>query len=707
MRPNVLLYFLGFLLLLIISSQEESRSLNYPKPDSGIIVLNTENEGNQNARLEWFDRMHRSAPGVKWEEVEYRNSIQKSRSRKERSLRADCSSQAFVNSQIQAQWQERGSDNQAGSVLDATYLAARDEIWVISDGGSLLKRSRTVNDWKVINQDLRFNRGFLQFIEKENGHRLLAFINHWLHYSDDYGEHWVASDISGDLLDYQGFMGLPVISKGEEPMIAFFSKPTYYSNLKLLVSKDGGQTLELLREMDGWNFSDFKLLNVPPSKQLLLLERTEDNYLEIKEIDFSQSRLKALHTSSTFPAGDGALEAQAFFSEEGIQLYFLSFDGSNSLTQLFSTANLGKDWNLISDLPINPWDFTFHINPDQDLMYIGGVEAYRSLNNGIEWERINYWYDYYSDIENNLHADIMYVDNFKTAEGAPFTLISNHGGISISYDNFETQKNLGLKDLNVSQYYSVRTSRADARMIFAGSQDQGLQVAVDVQEDSILSFEQVISGDYGHLAFTQEGNSLWAAYPGGSIYYVDNIFRPREVSNSFELESPDEFIWIAPLVASPLNTENAVYIAGGNHHGEEGSYLIKLSNIDGTVISEQIEQDFKASSDGGTISAIGMSSTHPNYWYVATSNGRFFSSKNAGEHWEQTAEFTTQGSYLYGQAIAISSSNPEHVFLAGSGYSNPPVFYSEDGGATFVEKIEGLPPTLVYDLAFDDTENLR
>ncbi|MEM6771616.1 MAG: hypothetical protein AAF597_13615, partial [Bacteroidota bacterium] len=53
----------------------------------------------------------------------------------------------------------------------------------------------------------------------------------------------------------------------------------------------------------------------------------------------------------------------------------------------------------------------------------------------------------------------------------------------------------------------------------------------------------------------------------------------------------------------------------------------------------------------GNISAMTFSPLNPERFYVATTEGRFFRSDDAGETWEETLNFLPTGWYLYGQAI--------------------------------------------------------
>ncbi len=71
-----------------------------------------------------------------------------------------------------------------------------------------------------------------------------------------------------------------------------------------------------------------------------------------------------------------------------------------------------------------------------------------------------------------------------------------------------------------------------------------------------------------------------------------------------------------------------------------------------------------------------------------------------GQNFTQTSSFTgPESHYFYGSTILPSPADDQRVYFGGSGYSNPAVYLSTDGGETFSSFDEGLPNTLVYELA--------
>ena len=62
-----------------------------------------------------------------------------------------------------------------------------------------------------------------------------------------------------------------------------------------------------------------------------------------------------------------------------------------------------------------------------------------------------------------------------------------------------------MQDLNTGQFYDVLTDPYDASLIYGGTQDQGFQRTLTGDSPLPSSFQQVISGDYGEMQFTNNG----------------------------------------------------------------------------------------------------------------------------------------------------------------------------------------------------------
>ena len=675
-----------------------------PPPQTGTQIKSDMEEGeNRDLRQKWFRAMHQAAPGVDWQDIEYRTSRERQNrhpmlSRPQRNLGDE---ETLADGALTGKWIERGSKNQAGSVFDVEYDVETNQLYLISAGGSLFTADYYFQYWEVLNDRYRFTPGLLRLIRMPDGNkRMITLIQHRPHFSDDMGLSWEPA-ISYTADGWANVKDAFVTEYEGIPHIFILMKTSYWNNYQLYVSRDYGLSFQSIRTFYTYDGDNLAMTHIKKTADIFLIEQINEQTTRLFTYDPGTGKLALVRTNSPLgfgESGQGNL-AGALTAEKEITL--LSYDGDQ---RLYSSLDTGKTWTFQSTLPISPWEVRLFISEhNPDLLLIGAVECYRSLNRGKGWSLINSWAEYYGDVQRKLHADIMQFDEFIDSEGEPFVTISNHGGLSASYDLTLTNQNIGLYDLNVSQYYSVRTSPKDENFVTAGSQDQGLQRG-KIHGEQTANLEQVISGDYGHNVFTKGGDRFWTVYPGGWVSHYSNP-ELGYLDASWELQSDNETVWIPPMIAGPDPEKDEIIMAGGSIYGGPGSYLIRLEYKNGNIQRLQLPFNFLQASSS-EISAIAISPMDPNRWYVATNSGQFFYSDDGGIQFQQGALEVPGSHYLYGACILPSSVDPDVVYISGSGYSTAPVLKSVDGGKHFSDMSEGMPQTLAFALATNEEESL-
>ena len=152
------------------------------------------------------------------------------------------------------------------------------------------------------------------------------------------------------------------------------------------------------------------------------------------------------------------------------------------------------------------------------------------------------------------------------------------------------------------------------------------------------------------------------------------------------------YLWLPPIMNDP-DQPNIVYIGGGGINSQ--NHMVKVTYGMGGMYAEDLEYSFDSK-----ISAMAYSPISNNNWYVSTEDGHFFYSDDSGVSFTETSNFSgPESHYFYGSSILPSPINSERIYIGGSGYSNPGIYLSQDGGATFESFDQGLPNTLVYGLA--------
>ena len=686
-----------FILLVSISFFQCS---NEKKIDAPPIFSESEETENQDAREEWIESMHRTAEGTSWRKIELQNRLELIKQKKNISSR-DGEVEVLADSLLCGEWFELGSKNQSGSVHVTEYVPETDLIWTIADGGTLYKGKRDGSQWTVVNDDYEFGRPLLKFIPYQGGKRLVASISGIPAYSDDEGENWnLSTGIQIPDERFSGTRNYIVQEIGNDVNILCLSRESRDSIYHLYLSRDFGVTYKDIKNCGTSLTRSLALMSPNHSDRIFLMTKGDDFKATIEEV-FVETETTTVVAQPDLLLGEDERTFLAGY-QEGSELTLLSLDVDNHFQE---SKDLGQTWTDKGQIDARPWSVGFYVCPSNpEMMFFGGFECYRSPLGGQFWTKINDWVDYYDDVYGSLHADIMYFNEFQTSNGTPFQLISNHGGLSISYNYLQTVENIGLEGLNVSQYYDVRTDPTDKNYIYAGSQDQGWQRGRIDQGDGPYDLEQATSGDFGHFVFTNEGDNLWMIYPTGRVRYYEYP-KTQTYGELYEIDSENESVWLPPMVGIPGSSENKVYVAGGSATGGPGSYIIELTYAGFSYTARNLPFDFYDYSEG-EVSAIEVSPLNPNLMYASTTNGFFFYSTDAGQNWELSMIVAPEPHYLYGTSIYASQIDENVVYIAGSGYDNPAIYYSDDMGQTFTAFDEGLPSTLVFELTANNDETM-
>jgi MYXO-CTERM domain-containing protein len=382
---------------------------------------------------------------------------------------------------------------------------------------------------------------------------------------------------------------------------------------------------------------------------------------------------------------DGA--SHRLVGSEAGALWLAVTDGQGQ-SGLFRSADDGQTWRPVGMMPDFWGAFTASRIRD-DLVAWGGLEAWVLEGVDAAVRRVNSWDEYYIDPDRKLHADIMAITTTREGEGERWWL-GTHGGVYRSDDGLQSVRNLSRSGLRVSQYYDTLTSTANPAHVVAGSQDQGWQQTESAAWDSDERFhlDQIMSGDFGQLT-SGDGTHAWVigTYPGATL-----ITRGEVNPELTFLEFPRDGAispWMPAVIADPDDPGSFFFLT--NHvwyyERKEGSWRERVWS----------DQDFQEAT-GEYLSQMVLSPVDPQRTYAVTSLGRIFVSSDKAVTWELGEVDAPAPMWLYGAAVWASRQDVDTAYVGGSGYDNPAVLRTTDGGQTWEPWGQGLPPTLVYAL---------
>lgn len=672
-----------------------------------------ENEGESNAREAWIELIHRAAPGTDWREMDRLAARQLATERRKRRGTGGLRSvETFANGKLMAEWRERGSTNQSGSLRTVTYVPELDRIFGIGDGGSLWQGQLDGSDWTVLNDDFLLHPEVLEnFFPPDSANvRLVGASGKTLMTSDDLGQDWQDATFSPNFYDGWG-SPMQVVVLPDSARTVYYLAHTWDAvpwapRIWLYRSVDGGQHFQRIYLSLHEHRNRVSMWAPLGSERLFLLDEGKKIY------EVEGSSLTLLHDITDLPTNvDIALAGH--LADTTLTLYALA-----DRHEVYRSLDGGATWHLRGETPANAWDVGMTCSPfDPNILFAGAVNCARSTNGGETWAPVSEWWEYY-DNPDLLHADIMDFKFFEKTDGTPFFLIANHGGLHVSYDHWQTSENIALDGLNIGQYYDVLTNPELTNFIYLGSQDQGWQWTDSGFGGEAVPFVQQWSGDYGQQLFSHNNQRFWTQYPGGIMDYYHYPFNPPTPWPEAEWTLPGETKpavgWIVPTAnLDAFPNGNTVFIGGGSLDEGPGSYLIALTANTAPpfgIDPVQFDFDFRENSNSGTglISAIEQSTFFDgDRIYVTTDDGTFFRTTDGGSTWEKSPGFTgPTTSWIYTACILASKTDPETVWISGSGYSNPPVFKSTDGGMSWEPMSLGLPNTLVQEIVATPDESM-
>jgi hypothetical protein len=656
-----------------------------PLPISGNtkILQKEENEdADLQRRSEWIERIHKAAPGTNWRDIESQNRREKYLVNLSADRQKSISELlTVIPGVLTGTWNEKGSDNLAGRTHTADYDTSNQRIYLGSDGGNIWRGKLNGTEWEVLNDQLNFGSiSLVRVIHRGEERRILAGTDERsIFYSDDEGATWETSTGFGTL----NGSGERII----RTQVSDDSAKTVYALVAERIAPSTTRVISLFKSVDlGSQFT--RVLTLPQSASIsqnaadlwcpqygFTEPRIMMNYRTFR-LDVSADTLVVTGELPDQPAGFSILTGHLEPNGNVLEYAYIN-------ENIYRSADGGNTWEFKNNIAKSPFFKTSFSSSvlTADKLFFGDIECHRSVNGGAAWTKINDWFDYYDNVVSKLHADIPSVNGLLDEDGNEFYLINTDGGTYYSEEGIQVT-NISQHGLRVSQYYSSLTSIFDTNWVHLGAQDQGYQRAY-ANNNGLLNPEQVVSGDYGHIVSTDEGSSIWMVYPGFAIFYPDAA-STSDITWDFD---GNNTFWIPPLMPDP-EFENICYMANG-------SRITKLTAGGGNINTANLPIVFQ-----GAVSAMAFSRINFNYWYVLTETGRFYRSTNRGETWTiSNVSNAPDGNYLYGACIYPSRNTLGEVLIAGSGYSNPPVYKSVDNGVNFTSYSQGLPSTLVFKLA--------
>ncbi|AZQ42977.1 T9SS type A sorting domain-containing protein [Nonlabens ponticola] len=336
------------------------------------------------------------------------------------------------------------------------------------------------------------------------------------------------------------------------------------------------------------------------------------------------------------------------------RVYLLAITNNGSLAGLYKSRNAGSTFSRTDDgtdilESTQGWyDLALEVSQtDEDVVYTGCLNVWKSSNGGRSFDRINTWNNPASSTY--THADIHQIREF---DGELYVM--SDGGIYRSTNNGRSFTDL-TAGLQIGQFYRVAVGSDSSSNMAGGLQDNGGYTSsngtwknyhgADGMEAGVSPLDSNVR--YG---FSQFGGGLYVTSNSGETYSA--------------IAGPEQGNWITPL---KTNSKGDIYAGYKSLYKVEQGQFVAQSN----AFAENL-------------SVIEINPINDDIIYVAYDR-QLFRSVDAGVNFTWLVEMPGPIT-----AIEVNNNNDNTVYVS-TAYSIGQVMRSDDMGMTFTDITSNLP----------------
>ncbi len=434
-------------------------------------------------------------------------------------------------------------------------------------------------------------------INPENYNYILVATNKGIYKSSDGGKNWYKTMDNLFVKDMEFIVN--------DPNIVIATSFSYSGNAAFYRSKDAGETWEKVFDLDGASRIAIATSEANPNKVWAVASRSGYTSFHSFLVSTDKGETWEAYQHYTFSAN------------------FLGRYNGTGDDALVGQGN---------------YDLAIALNPkNENEIFIGGINVWKSTNGGQTFARATNWTDYGS--LPFVHADI---HDLQFKNNSTQLYVTSDGGISITTDLGKTWTDLS-DGISITQYYRIGISTINSELVIGGTQDNG----TNMYKNGV--FYHLQGGDGMECAILPNNNDvMFMTYYYGAMYKSVNGGKSWSSAVSAE-EMGQAGAWVTPFVIDPQNP-NIMYIGfqdifKSTNYGNKGTWN-KVSNI-----------------KGQTFHTMAISESNSNYVYAATLY-KLYRTTNGGVTWENIYNSTIPITY-----ITIHPENPNRFWLTFGSFS--------------------------------------
>lgn len=330
----------------------------------------------------------------------------------------------------------------------------------------------------------------------------------------------------------------------------------------------------------------------------------------------------------------------------------LDASGVNASPAIASRNNFGgqSEYNLM--IAVDP--------SDANVMYVGGVRAFKSTNGGQT----------FSEIAPNIHCDwhVIMVDPNDPRR----IMAGSDGGLFLSRDAASSFDALNGGLATTLHYAGMSLHPTDPTGVLTGMQDNGTVIT----RNGMTAWNGVNGGDGAFTATNpSDPNILYVSSQNGAMARID-LAAGTGRSITSGIDNSERRAFIAPFIIDPQRPTR-LYFGGARvfRTVNEGTLW--------TAISTDLTKGGTA-----TINAMAIAPSDTNVIFVGTNDGNVRYTRDYGLNWLAPSTALPARSV---QDFAIDPADPNKVVVTFGSTGSSHVFLSRDGGQTWTDINGALP----------------
>jgi PKD repeat protein/photosystem II stability/assembly factor-like uncharacterized protein len=361
-------------------------------------------------------------------------------------------------------------------------------------------------------------------------------------------------------------------------------------------------------------------------------------------------------------------------------LYKSTTSGLSFTTQSTTPNLLGWAENGSGSSGQGWYDLAIEVDPDDaDVVYIGGVNVWKSTNSGVNWDCVGHWVG--SSTAAAIHADHHWFA-FSPVNGYLYSC--NDGGLHYSADNGNTWPELSA-GLGIAQLYKLGVSQQTHELVINGYQDNGTAI----WDDTIFRTERGGDGMECIIDYSDDDYMYASVYYGNIARSTNNGYSFGGFAANNTNGITESGAWVTPYILDKDNP-NVMFIGYKNVWR---TTTAKSGSVSFSAISNSL-----AGSNSSNMRQLRQSKVDGNRLYAIRSDNKLFRSDNA---LASAPTWTDLTSYLpFSGTVRDIETDPLNNDIVWVSINNQ-IWKSFNGGTSW-SNITGNLPNLSYNTVIAD-----